>query len=197
MTHTDILVVAVVIAVAVIAGAAFAFSSRRRSQRLRERFGPEYDRVVRQEGDARKAEGVLEFREKRRQKFVIRPLAAADKSKFTSRWNEVQSRFVDDPAGAVTVADALVTEVMQVRGYPLGEFEQRAADISVDYPLVVENYRAAHAIAARHSAKQATTEDLRQAMVHYRALFQELLEEQIADRQTLAVEKRTLEKKGA
>jgi hypothetical protein len=190
MTHTDILVVAIVVGIAVIAGVAFAVLSRRRSQRLRERFGPEYDRVVRQEGDARKAEGVLEFREKRRQKFVIRPLAPADKSKFALRWNEIQSRFVDDPAGAVTVADALVTEVMQVRGYPIGEFEQQAADISVDYPLVVENYRAAHAIAVRHGAGRATTEDLRQAMVHYRALFQELLEEQIA-------EKPILEKKGA
>jgi hypothetical protein len=197
MTHTDILVVGIVVAIAVIAAVAFAVLSRRRSKRLRERFGPEYDRVVRQEGNARKAEGVLEFREKRRQKFVIRPLAPADKSKFALRWNEIQSRFVDDPAGAVTVADGLVTEVMQVRGYPIGEFEQRAADISVDYPLVVENYRAAHAIAVLHGAGRATTEDLRQAMVHYRALFQELLEEPVAEKRTVVEEKRILEKKGA
>ncbi len=133
--------------------------------------------MLRQEGDARKAEGVLEFREKRREKFKIQPLSDTDRSSFAVRWNEVQARFVDDPRGAVTVADSLVTDVMQKRGYPIGEFEQRAADISVDYPVVVDNYRAAHDIALRHSAGKASTEDLRQAMVHYRALFQELLDE--------------------
>jgi FtsZ-interacting cell division protein ZipA len=174
-----LIVVVVIVAVAVVA-IAFFTSRKRRSMKLRERFGPEYDRVLRQEGDARKAEGVLEFREKRREKFKIRPLSAADKSSFTTRWNEVQARFVDDPTGSVTVADSLVTEVMQARGYPIGEFDQRAADISVDHPLVVENYRAAHEVALRHSAGKASTEDLRRAMVHYRVLFQELLE----DRQT-------------
>jgi FtsZ-interacting cell division protein ZipA len=182
MNQTELLVVIVVIAVIAVAGILFFAMRRRRSQKLRERFGPEYDRVVKQEGDPRKAEGVLEFREKRREKFTIRPLAAADRSSFALRWNEVQSRFVDDPRGAVTVAESLVSEVMQARGYPIGEFEQRAADISVDYPLVVENYRAAHAIAQRHSAGQASTEDLRQAMVHYRKLFQELLGEHEAQK---------------
>ena len=172
-----VLIAIVVIAVIVIAAIAFVTSRRRRSQKLRERFGPEYDRVVRQEGDPRKAEGVLEFRQKRRDKFHIRRLSAADRSSFAVRWNEVQARFVDDPRGAVTVADSLVTDVMQSRGYPIGEFEQRAADLSVDYPLIVENYRAAHAIAMRHSEGKASTEDLRQAMVHYRVLFQGLLEE--------------------
>ncbi|HLV87981.1 MAG TPA: hypothetical protein VKV39_13440 [Candidatus Sulfotelmatobacter sp.] len=169
-----VLLVVVVIGVAVIAWLAVR---KQRSQKLRERFGPEYDRVLQKEGDARKAEGVLEFREKRREKFKIRPLSESDKSSFTVRWNEVQSQFVDDPRGAVTVADSLVTQVMQARGYPIGEFEQRAADLSVDHPVVVENYRAAHGIALRHSSGQASTEDLRQAMVHYRTLFQELLEE--------------------
>jgi FtsZ-interacting cell division protein ZipA len=182
MNQTELLVVIVVIPVIAVAGILFFAMRKRRSQKLRERFGPEYDRVVKQEGDPRKAEGVLEFREKRREKFTIRPLAAADRSSFVLRWNEVQSRFVDDPRGAVTVAESLVSEVMQARGYPIGEFEQRAADISVDYPLVVENYRAAHAIAQRHSAGQASTEDLRQAMVHYRKLFQELLGEREAQR---------------
>lgn len=179
MDQNRVMVVIAVIVIAVIVAAVIAFltSRKRRSQQLRERFGPEYDRVVRQEGDARKAEGVLQFREKRREKFNIRPLSAADRSSFAVRWNEVQARFVDDPRGAVTVADSLVTDVMQVRGYPIGEFDQRAADLSVDYPLIVDNYRAAHDIAARHSAGKATTEDLRQAMVHYRALFQELLAE--------------------
>ena len=169
--------VVVVIPVVAVAAIAFVTSRKRRSLKLRERFGPEYDRVLRQEGDARKAEGVLEFREKRREQFKIRLLSAADKSSFVDRWSEVQARFVDDPRGAVTVADALVTEVMQGRGYPIGEFEQRAADISVDHPIVVESYRAGHEIAVRHSSGQASTEDLRQAMVHYRVLFQELLEE--------------------
>ena len=172
-----LLIAVIVVAVVVIAAIAFVSSRKRRSQKLRARFGPEYDRVLQQEGDARKAEGVLEFREKRREKFKIRPLSDADRVSFGVRWNEVQARFVDDPRGAVTVAESLVTDVMQARGYPIGEFDQRAADISVDHPLVVDNYRAAHDIAMRHSAGKASTEDLRQAMVHYRALFQELLEE--------------------
>ena len=172
-----VLIVAVVIALIIIAAIAYVTSRKRRSTKLREHFGPEYDRVLKQEGDTRKAEGVLEFREKRREKFKIRSLSAADRSSFRVRWNEVQARFVDDPRGAVTVADSLVTDAMQTRGYPIGEFDQRAADLSVDYPTIVEHYRAAHEIALRHSAGQASTEDLRQAMVHYRALFQELLEE--------------------
>ena len=186
MDQNQLLILLAIIVVVVVVGAvAFVTSRRRRSQRLRERFGPEYQRVLQQEGDARKAEGVLEFREKRREKFTTRPLSEKDKASFATRWNEVQARFVDDPRGAVTVAESLVTEVMQARGYPIGEFEQRAADISVDYPLIVENYRAAHEIALRHNAGRSSTEDLRQAMVHYRLLFQELMEE------------RQLQKKGA
>lgn len=179
MDQNRMVMVIAVIVIALIVAAVIAFftSRKRRSQKLRAQFGPEYDRVLQQEGDSRKAEGVLEFRQKRREKFNIRPLSPADRSSFAGRWNEVQARFVDDPRGAVTVADSLVTDVMQARGYPIGEFEQRAADLSVDYPLIVDNYRAAHDIALRQSAGKASTEDLRQAMVHYRALFQELLEE--------------------
>lgn len=180
--NQPLVIVVVIIAVIALAAIAFVTSRKRRSGKLRERFGPEYDRVLQQEGDRRKAEGVLEFREKRREKFKIRPLSETDKSSFAVRWREVQARFVDDPRGAVTVADALVTEVMQARGYPIGEFDQRAADISVDHPIVVENYRAGHGIAVRHSSGQASTEDLRQAMVHYRVLFQELLEERQVQR---------------
>src|SRR5436305_10072501 len=172
-----ILVVVVVIAIIVVAAIGYVSSRKRRSRKLREHFGPEYERVVKQEGDQRKAEGVLEFREKRREKFKIRPLSPTDRASFDVRWREVQARFVDDPRGAVTVADSLVTDVMQARGYPIGEFDQRAADISVDHPLIVENYRAAHDIAMRHSTGKASTEELRQAMVHYRLLFQELLDE--------------------
>jgi hypothetical protein len=172
-----IVIAVLVIAIIVIAAMAYVYSRRRRRLQIQQRFGPEYDRVLKQEGDPRKAEGVLEFRQKRREKYKIHPLSAAERSIFAARWNEVQARFVDDPRGAVTVAESLVTDVMQARGYPIGEFGQRAEDLSVDYPLIVENYRAAHAIAMRHGAGQASTEDLRQAMVHYRLLFEELLEE--------------------
>jgi hypothetical protein len=120
---------------------------------------------------------MLEFRGKHRKSLEIRPLSQADHDRFSNRWNEVQSQFVDDPSGAVALADGLITEVMQARGYPTTDFTQRAADISVDHPIVVENYRAAHDIAERRSRGETSTEDLRQAMVHYRALFTELLEE--------------------
>lgn len=183
--NQPLILLGVIGVVIVVAAIAFVTSRKRRSRRLRERFGPEYQHVLWQEGDARKAEGVLESREKRREKFNTRSLPEGDKTNFAVRWNEVQERFVDDPRGAVKVAENLVTEVMQARGYPIGEFEQKAADISVDYPSVVENYRAAHEVALRHNAGKASTEDLRQAMVHYRLLFQELLEE------------RQLQKKGA
>lgn len=150
--------------------------SRRRTSRLRERFGPEYQRTVRAEGDVRKAESALEARARRVARLNIRPLSPEDAARFGTAWREVQTQFVDDPNGAVTQADRLVGEVMTIRGYPIGEFEQRVADISVDHPDVVMNYRAARQIALQHSRGEATTEDLRQAMVHYRALFHVLLE---------------------
>lgn len=177
-----ILAVVVVIAIIVVAAIGYVSSRKRRSRKLREHFGPEYERVLKQEGDQRKAEGVLEFREKRRHHFKIRTLSESDQQTFMTRWREVQARFVDDPRGAVTVADTLVTDVMQARGYPIGEFEQRAADLSVDYPTIVDNYRSAHEIALRHNAGQASTEDLRQAMMYYRRLFEELLGEDKAYR---------------
>lgn len=169
------LLVAVVIILAVMA---YVNSRKRRRLQLRERFGPEYERVLKQEGDPHKAEGVLEFRQRRRRKLKVHPLSLADRSSFMVRWSEVQARFVDDPQGAVTVADSLITDIMQARGYPIGEFDQRVADLSVDHPLIVENYRTAHEIALRHGKGKAGTEDLRQAMVHYRLLFQELVDEQ-------------------
>ncbi len=175
--HTTIVIVAAVMVIALTAIAGWFYSRQRRSRMLRQRFGPEYDRVVREEGDARKAEGVLEFRAKRCESFKIRPLERTQRVAFADRWTTVQSRFVDDPRGAVTEADQLINEVMAARGYPTSEFEQRSADISVDHPRVVENYRTGHAIALRHARGQASTEDLRKAMVHYRSLFEELLEE--------------------
>jgi len=177
MNSTGIIVLLIVAAVIIVAALVFMAVRKRRSQQLRERFGPEYDRVVNREGDARKAEQVLAFRQQRREKFKVRNLSPTDRSSFRYRWNEVQSRFVDDPKGAVTLAESLVTDVMQARGYPIADFDQQAADISVDHPIVVQNYRAAHEIALRHGRGQASTEDLRNAMVHYRVLFQELLDD--------------------
>src|SRR5215469_987696 len=175
MHSAQIVILLVVIAAVVVAALIYILLRKRRSDNLREQFGPEYDRVVRKEGDVSKAERLLEFREKHRNTLNIRLLSAEEHERFTNRWNEVQSQFVDDPSGAVAGADELIIEVMQARGYPTTDFIQRAADISVDHPVVVENYRAAHDIAQRSSRGQASTEDLRQAMAHHRALFAELL----------------------
>jgi hypothetical protein len=168
MNHPALVIGIVVAALILIAVAAYAYSRQRRTQTLRSRFGPEYDRV-------RRAEGVLEFREKKRKTLPIRELSRADQVAFDERWNGVQSQFVDDPSGAVLLADALVSEVMVARGYPVADFEQRAEIVSVDHPVVVQNYRTAHEIALRQKQGRATTEDLRKAMVHYRTLFDELL----------------------
>ena len=171
----------VLIALVLIGAIAWITLSRVRTQRLRDRFGTEYDRTVRTEGNARKAEAALEARAKRVQSLHIRPLSPADAERFDQSWRAVQARFVDDPHGAITDADRLVGEVMAARGYPVGDFEQRVADISVDHPDVVMNYRAAREIAALHGQGKASTEDLRQAMVHYRALFRDLLETRAVD----------------
>ena len=180
MNSAQIVILLVVVAAVIVA--ALVLLRKRRSQNLREHFGPEYDRVVRKERDVNKGERLLEFRQKHRKTLAIRPLSAEDQSRFDTRWREVQGQFVDDPAGAVTRADRLITEVMQTRGYPTDDFTQRAADISVDHPIVVEEYRVAHDITLRHTRGEASTEDLRQAMVHYRALFSELLEERQPER---------------
>jgi hypothetical protein len=149
---------------------------KRRSGKLREKFGPEYERVLAEQGDARKTEALLAEREKRVSKFSIRHLTMADRERYVNQWAAVQRRFVDDPAMAVMEADSLVTALMAARGYPMTDFEQRAEDISVNYPRVVQNYRAARLIVGRHGKGQATTEDMRQAMVHYRSLFDEMVE---------------------
>lgn len=170
----------VAIAAVVIVALVWMVLSRRRSDQLRERFGPEYDRALKREGNARRAEKELEARARRVEAMHIRPLGPADAARFDVSWRAVQARFVDDPKGAVTEADRLVGEVMAARGYPVGDFEQRVADISVDHPDVVMNYRAAREIAVLHSRGEASTEDLRQAMVHYRSLFRDLLEARAA-----------------
>ncbi len=173
--HQIAIIIGVIAAIVIVAIISFLLSRKRRTQHLRERFGPEYDRVIKKEGEVRRAEGVLEMRTKRREKFTIHPLTEETRADFAERWRVVQSHFVDDPKASVSEADQLVNELMQTRGYPMADFEQRAADISVDHPVVVQNYRAAHDIALRHGRGEASTEDLRNAMVHYRSLFEELL----------------------
>jgi hypothetical protein len=164
-----------IIVVIALAGIALIIIGQRRTRALREKFGPEYDHAVKSIRDRNKAELELRKREERVDKLNIRPLSVADMTRFEQSWLAAQSRFVDDPRGAIGEADRLVADVMRLRGYPVADFEQRAADVSVDHPDVVTDYRAAHAIAQRDVLGKANTEDLRTAMVHYRALFQDLL----------------------
>lgn len=172
---TNALIFAVVLIVAVGAIVALVMLQRR-TQRLRERFGPEYNRAVDEFGGRTKAEAELAKREQRVARLNITALAPADAAKFSEAWNALQSRFIDNPKGVVAEADRLVRELMMKRGYPMGDFERRAADISVDHPGVVTTYRAAQAIAVRDERGEADTEELRKAVVHYRTLFDELLE---------------------
>lgn len=173
---TRIVVPALIIVAILVAIAVALVARRRRSNQLKQRFGSEYDRtVVQQRGDSRRAEEALLEREKRVETFPLRTLTPVDREAYAMEWATVQRRFVDDPSAAVGTADRLVSRVMIDRGYPMTDFEQRAADISVSYPDVVQNYRAAHDIVLRHADGHATTEELRQAMVHYRSLFDELL----------------------
>jgi hypothetical protein len=167
-----------VVAILIIAVLVWLNVRKRRSTTadLRLKFGPEYERAVLKHGSERKAEAKLADREKRMEKLNIRDLDPMEHERFLKRWESVQSRFVDSPKGAVTEADDLVSALMKTRGYPVSDFDQRAADISVDHPRVVENYRSAHEIALRVGKDQATTEDLRTAMIHYRSLFEELVQ---------------------
>ena len=174
MTQTAWIIVAIVVVAIVVIGA-IMWSRRRRSEHLRDHFGPEYDRAVEAKGDRAKAEADLAERQKRVEKLDIRPLEPAERREFAARWDDVQARFVDDPPRAVSFADALLGDVMKTRGYPVSDFDQRAGDISVDHPVVVDHYHKAHDIAVRQERGQASTEDLRQAMIHYRALFDDLV----------------------
>lgn len=180
MSLQDITVtqIVIILAVIVVIVAAIGFwLQRRRSDQLRQHFGPEYDRAVADDGGRRRAEAKLEERAERVKKYHLRPLTAEDKARFTGEWERVQAHFVDAPAGAVAEADQLLGDIMATCGYPMGDFEQRAADISVEHPVVTQNYRAAHDIAVRQARGQASTEDLRRAMIHYRALFDDLVSE--------------------
>jgi len=178
MTATGIALI--IIAVIVVAILAWYLMRERRTSRLRSRFGPEYEYAMREFGNRPKAEDALAAREKRMEKIHVHPLSNEDRDRFSDQWHDVQARFVDDPAASITEADRLVCDVMKARGYPMSEFEHRAEDLSVDHPHVVRNYRAAHQIAQRHDKGQASTEDLRQGLVYYRDLFDELLDAHVA-----------------
>jgi hypothetical protein len=170
-------IVIAVVAVIVIAVVAYALARKRRHEELREQFGPEYDRAIGEAGDVRGGESELQARRERREQLNIRPLDADAAKEYGRRWDETQRRFVDDPEGALAEADGLIVRVMRDRGYPMDDFDQRSADISVDHPDVVEHYRSAHDIStrAKDDDRQVSTEDMRQGLVHYRELFARLL----------------------
>ncbi|MEU1385804.1 MULTISPECIES: hypothetical protein [unclassified Nonomuraea] len=174
---TLIWVAVVVVAVVALAAVGYVVLQQQRRSRLRERFGPEYERTVAESDNRREAERELIAREQRHSELDIRPLPEETRDAYATRWTEVQERFVDAPGFAVTEADQLVTSVMAERGYPTDDFEQRVSDLSVGHAATLDHYRTAHEISGRAARKEASTEELRQAMVHYRALFEELLHE--------------------
>ena len=182
------IILAAVVALGLVAIGAW-FYRRKQSHNLQERFGPEYGRTVSELGGRTKGESELKAREKRVERLDILPLAPPEAARFTEAWRALQSRFIDNPKGVVVEAEQLVRELMEKRGYPMGDFERRAGDISVDHPDVVANYRSAQAIAVRDQRGSADTEELRKAVVHYRALFDELLEVR-EPRQEIIAEKR-------
>ncbi|MFG1695553.1 hypothetical protein [Nonomuraea sp. NPDC049309] len=177
MTTWAWVAVVVIVVVALAAVGYLALQRQKRRSHLRERFGPEYERAVAEHDDRREAEQELLEREQRHAELDIRPLSAESRETYAVRWTEVQERFVDAPGYAVTEADQLVTAVMAERGYPTEDFEQRLSDLSVGHAETLDHYRTAHEISGRAAREDASTEDLRQAMVHYRALFEELLHE--------------------
>jgi hypothetical protein len=174
--NTQWIVIAGAVAAVLIALSVWLVHRKKQSKRLQVRFGPEYGRTVEDLGSQSKAESELKTRERRVERLDIEPLTPPEAARFSGSWNALQGRFVDNPQNVVVQADQLVRELMIKRGYPMADFEHRAADISVDHPEVVNNYRAAQTIAVRGERGQADTEELRQAVVHYRALFDELLE---------------------
>lgn len=178
MDTTGWVITGVIIAAAVLIIAAVAWTvmtGRRRSRELQGVFGSEYDRTVGTMGRRGKAEEELERRRERVEMLNIQPLSREDKERFAMEWQGIQARFVDDPAGAVEEADVLITDVMQKQGYPVGDFEQRTADLSVEHASALRDYREAHSLALAQRRGEASTDDLRNAMIHYRALFNDLL----------------------
>jgi hypothetical protein len=178
MSTTALAAIIVLAVIGVVAIGALMFLRKRRTTKLRTQFGdPEYARALEATGSRKNAEAGLDARKERVESFHLRPLGPADQARFAESWRKVQARFVDSPGGAVTEADQLLGDVMSTRGYPVSDFEQRAADISVDHPSVLAHYRSAHEIALGQAQGKAGTEDLRQAMIHYRTLFEELVGE--------------------
>jgi hypothetical protein len=178
MDRTTLVIIGVLFVVGLLGAIAVAiwfYAKTKRTKALRSKFGPEYNRAVRAEGGTGGAEELLQERQKRVAKLNIKPLTDNQRTEFADAWEHAQAQFVDDPEAAVTNADVLVQEVMRVRGYPVTDFEQRVADVSVDHPAVVQNYRIAHDIAAQHERDGVGIEKLREAMIHYRALFADLL----------------------
>jgi hypothetical protein len=187
-----IVIGAVVVVLVVAVVAAYVVRQQRRREELRETFGTEYERAVAREGDVRRGESDLIARRERRDKLDIRPLSPSSRDEYARTWEQTQARFVDDPADALRQADTLIIAVMQERGYPMDDFEQRADDISVDHPDVVQHYRLAHDVSTRvgdhrdvSTVSSVSTEDMRQGFVHYRALFQQLLEPDASQRQAI------------
>ena len=175
MTTTEMVVLALIVIATVVA---IAFYLRTRTQHLRDRFGPEYERAVEQSGGQRQGEAQLQAREKRVREYGLKPLSQAERDRFDAEWRRVQAMFVDSPKDATVQADMLLGKVMTARGYPENaDFDQRLEDLSVDHAQSVQNYRAAQDVAQRHARGDASTEDMRQAMIHYRALFDELVGE--------------------
>ena len=174
---TNVRLLGIIVAFVVVAAVVLILVKAQKSRRLRTRFGPEYGRAVQESGSAARGEERLAKLEQRVERFKIHPLSPSDQSRFVEAWRLVQAKFVDAPEVAVAEGDQLVREVMTTRGYPVTDFDQQAADLSVNHPLVVEHYRDGHAIAVRHAQGKASTEDLRQAMIHYRKLFDDLVGE--------------------
>lgn len=179
--ETNIAIVLGFVAVLAFLVAAIVFMRKRSADRLRSRFGPEYERTVEAAGGRHKAQTELQHRQKRVRSFAIKSLTSEERERYMPLWGEVQTQFVDDPKTAVIGADQLLAEVITQRGYPAGDFEQRSADLSVDHPIAVQNYRTAHDIALRDANGEADTEDLRQAMLGYRALFRDLVGQPVVD----------------
>ncbi len=180
ISATTWIMVTILAAAGILAIGAWMYIQKRRTERLRAQFGPEYARELNRTRDRRRVEGKLDDRVKRVEHLHIQPLTPRDRARFLESWRMIQTQFVDNPGAALAEADRLVADVMTTRGYPVADppdFEQRTADISVDHPMVVENYRTAHAIAASHARGKASTEEMRRAMIHYRTVFEELTNE--------------------
>jgi hypothetical protein len=177
-TYLIIAVVLVLLVLGVILGA--IFSRRQRSKKFQNKYGPEYDRTVQNAGNEKKAQAEMGERQKHVDTMNIRPLSVSERARYQAEWTAIQAKFVDQPGQATVEADHLIMEVMKVRAYPVSDFEQRAADISVNYPALVSNYRAAREIAIKNEQHSANTEELRQALIYYRSLFDEFLKDEAA-----------------